>query len=51
MDILALKWPEDDQSQDNIKQCNDKTSIPMDGFGHTKVFSIHTHLDLTFVHC
>lgn len=44
-------WPEDDQSQDNTKQCNDKTSIQMDGFGHTNLFSIHTHLDLSFIHC
>jgi len=51
VDILALQWPEDDQSQDNTKQCNDKTSIHMDGFGRTNLFSIHTHLDLSFIDC
>lgn len=48
---LALQWPEDDQNQDNTKQCNDKTSIHMDGFGCTNLFSIHTNLDLSFIDC
>lgn len=46
-----FRVPVEDQSQNSSKQCNEKTSIHMDGFGHTNLFSLHTHLNLHFTHC
>lgn len=41
----------DDESQNNTGQCDDKTSIQTDGFGHTNLFSEHRHLNSSFIHC